>query len=576
MTTEEAKAAKGLPLTAVIPKFAMLIAGTIALLAFYGWIDPAYVFVGFPIFILSFGFSWFPEYFGSNFGATRAYMTPAAQAGRNDFRGERQMIQLAHPEEEDRILAAIQRQVGRQGDMDKHAIHVADAERVFGTGLSDLLRSRAFLDHLTLINIKGPEREALRQEIELRLRAWRPDNSYEAEDAYMDSLLNVPWLSQWEQMDEFMRFEILKGIHRDHPELLADIISEQEWNFLLALEEIIDTMGPRRFLKKHWPNVSIDERRRAIHQILIKHGRDADFPRIASLLGLREDDAILQQTRYVTGVDPAARLADRLPPVIASDNPNIVDRPQFAFQQIPHLTRTITGVNQDTVEQMNEFRGAVGDLKELRKDTELYSTAKEKRVRKLYQKWVKKFKGDWREELWDQMFTHEEQVVTPFFRLSNPAFAWIFAFGLALYLFMRALYPMAPPEAVTPEKITPREARAPPALVVGVERPEVPLIERVAPPLPIDILLAQGAWKVQGAEDTGPGAVEMTTAQGAFSEVKISHRGRQIFTLKGNGYMRAALPGQVWGTSFVLAGYWSEGNYYHNPNSGRNFIVIDP
>ena len=88
---------------------------------------------------------------------------------------------------------------------------------------------------------------------------------------------------------------------------------------------------------------------------------------------------------------------------------------------------------------------------------------------------------------------------------------------------------------------------------------------------PVHVLFAGEGWEVVGTQDTGPGAAAIEVPHGRFSEIMIFHGSRgegadrpQIATVKGNGYVRLALPGGEWGTSFVMPGYWSVDRYYHN------------
>ncbi|MFH1799894.1 MAG: response regulator [Candidatus Omnitrophota bacterium] len=103
-------------------------------------------------------------------------------------------------------------------------------------------------------------------------------------------------------------------------------------------------------------------------------------------------------------------------------------------------------------------------------------------------------------------------------------------------------------------------------------------------------IFAARDWKIIGATDSGPGARPIRTPHGTFTEIKIVYKGDQIFSVKGNGYLRGVLPANYrgpneervdWGTSFVLPGYWSEGVYSHNPRitqakfkSGKDGTVV--
>ncbi|MEI7751202.1 MAG: class I SAM-dependent methyltransferase [Candidatus Omnitrophota bacterium] len=86
-------------------------------------------------------------------------------------------------------------------------------------------------------------------------------------------------------------------------------------------------------------------------------------------------------------------------------------------------------------------------------------------------------------------------------------------------------------------------------------------------------IFSKGSWAVKGAEDSGPAENSIQTPGGSFSELKILSQGRQVFSVKGNGFLRAIpLPTRGpdgamldWGTSFVMPGYWTGGRYLHNP-----------
>ncbi|PIQ86362.1 MAG: hypothetical protein COV74_05040 [Candidatus Omnitrophica bacterium CG11_big_fil_rev_8_21_14_0_20_45_26] len=85
-------------------------------------------------------------------------------------------------------------------------------------------------------------------------------------------------------------------------------------------------------------------------------------------------------------------------------------------------------------------------------------------------------------------------------------------------------------------------------------------------------IIENAEWRVIGTSDTGPEArqVQLLDQNKGFTEVKIMHRAKagaaasQIFSMKGNGYLRSTLPGLDWGTSFVTPGYWVNGEYLHN------------
>ncbi|MBI1977655.1 MAG: glycogen/starch synthase, partial [Candidatus Omnitrophica bacterium] len=83
-------------------------------------------------------------------------------------------------------------------------------------------------------------------------------------------------------------------------------------------------------------------------------------------------------------------------------------------------------------------------------------------------------------------------------------------------------------------------------------------------------------WRVLGASDTGLAQEAIQVGNGRFTEIKVLHKGDQIYSVKGNGFLRGMLPLDFpglpndrrldWGTSFVLPGYWSgDGAYHHNP-----------
>ena len=89
-------------------------------------------------------------------------------------------------------------------------------------------------------------------------------------------------------------------------------------------------------------------------------------------------------------------------------------------------------------------------------------------------------------------------------------------------------------------------------------------------------IFQSGDWTVIGASDTGPEARSIQTPYGNFTELKIVYQdpSNQLFSVKGNGFIRGVLPAGYqgpsgekvgWGTSFVGPGYWSRGVYYHNP-----------
>lgn len=81
-----------------------------------------------------------------------------------------------------------------------------------------------------------------------------------------------------------------------------------------------------------------------------------------------------------------------------------------------------------------------------------------------------------------------------------------------------------------------------------------------------------GDWSIYLANDTGPGASNISVSiggvsRGLASEIKIARNitgnSPQVFSIKGNGYLRSAMPDGDWGTSFVTTGYWRDSVYKH-------------
>lgn len=74
------------------------------------------------------------------------------------------------------------------------------------------------------------------------------------------------------------------------------------------------------------------------------------------------------------------------------------------------------------------------------------------------------------------------------------------------------------------------------------------------------VLLRSGEWTVLGAVDNGPRPSNVQIKIGntvrRFSEIKVNYGKDQIYSVKGNGFLRAVPPGLTFGTSFVTPGYW--------------------
>ncbi len=102
----------------------------------------------------------------------------------------------------------------------------------------------------------------------------------------------------------------------------------------------------------------------------------------------------------------------------------------------------------------------------------------------------------------------------------------------------------------------------PPSPVAAVTQREV-AVTAIADLGPVDELdYYQGKWQVVGTQDTG---LDARRIKGNYSELQILFGDQQVFTVKGNGYLRASLPDLDWGTSLVTPGYWtSSGEYRHN------------
>jgi cellulose synthase/poly-beta-1,6-N-acetylglucosamine synthase-like glycosyltransferase len=92
------------------------------------------------------------------------------------------------------------------------------------------------------------------------------------------------------------------------------------------------------------------------------------------------------------------------------------------------------------------------------------------------------------------------------------------------------------------------------------------------------VIYRSGDWSVIGAHDSGKQISSIKISGEYFTELKILHRGSQVYSVKGNGFLRAVpLKGTTakdadgvaypvdWGTSFVPPGFWQSGLYYHNP-----------
>lgn len=79
-------------------------------------------------------------------------------------------------------------------------------------------------------------------------------------------------------------------------------------------------------------------------------------------------------------------------------------------------------------------------------------------------------------------------------------------------------------------------------------------------------IFEQGGWVVSGAKDTAPNARKIRVTvngvlKGKFSELKIARmigvgNYPQVFSVKGSGALRAALPNGTFGGTFYATGYW--------------------
>jgi len=87
-----------------------------------------------------------------------------------------------------------------------------------------------------------------------------------------------------------------------------------------------------------------------------------------------------------------------------------------------------------------------------------------------------------------------------------------------------------------------------------------------ASPLLDTTLFDNGIWAISGGSDTGPNPRDISVSvrgqyAGDFSELNICHFTPtlgfpQVFSVKGNGALRAVLPQGEWGATFYSTGYW--------------------
>jgi hypothetical protein len=194
---------------------------------------------------------------------------------------------------------------------------------------------------LTRIPLRGPSNAALREALDVHIQAWRPANWEEAQDYEMEQMDTIPHIWEWEQMSELKRLHILQQLAKDpdpaRRKLLLDKIDPIHFQYMLAVQDIVDDMGPRRWTfwgpearkawfnlggllkfrswtEGFWPNRSTDERRLRIWNILRQRGlaegnvidpNNSYYNQIAKLLDLKSNGQILDQVKLIADNRPA-------------------------------------------------------------------------------------------------------------------------------------------------------------------------------------------------------------------------------------------------------------------------------
>jgi hypothetical protein len=385
---------------------------------------------------MSFGLGWLLEYFAYNFGASRSYMTQAVETAMTDFREDYRLAKmLKNPPawgqdlldwETRTVFPALERRLGverdsrgnmtrlpGEGDIPDFAVDQKDAAQMWGSAFSDRNRLALYLDYLTMISVEGDRHAALRDAIDLQIRAWRPDSAPEWEDYEMTKLNQIPWLWEFQQMTPYKRAEILRRVwndpHASRRALLRDGMDEDQMAFINAVDDLSGMTGPRRWsfwgrggwffglgrLLGHgfrswehdfWPNLPVDERRVKIWEVLVRHGladgplvdeSNPYFAHISKLLGLPSAGDIVERMQYLTctGLGQIAAELSREDRGKSTGDKKIATpekRVMGLMQMLPHLSGADSMLNQKFVQngilpdgaaEWDRFRRAVAAVK---------------------------------------------------------------------------------------------------------------------------------------------------------------------------------------------------------------------
>jgi hypothetical protein len=389
-------------------KLAVIVAMTIGILIQMGALDPVFLYIGWPIYFMSFLFGWILEYFAFNFGRSRDHRTQRGDSIREDFISARRLeIQLSEdtpdltqstPEvrewEYQHIISSLKKVLGKvEGDIPVYAVDQADSRSIWGNAFVERDRIRLFLDHLTRIPVAGDELRGLRKALDIHVQAWRPQTVYEEEDYYYAQMSRLAFLSEWEQMSEFARLDVINNLWKDRKasrrELLRNHLDPKRLAFMRAVGDIGTEMGPRRWrfwgkfwfkswTEQHWTNLPVDVRRQRIWNILRKNlseelakegvvmGKEIDFSnpyyaQIAKLLDLPTNEQIIEQVGKVAAFDQDAFQA-----IIAKvQKAPVKDRAKVLFQNFPHLSGSDRLLKQQLTDQFGaQILKQLADIRE--------------------------------------------------------------------------------------------------------------------------------------------------------------------------------------------------------------------
>jgi len=233
-------------------------------------LDPALVFRGFPIFIISWLFGPFLAWFTAYYKGTKGYIPYTLVDMKNS---------LADWKKEAREPS--------EGDIIDKILSIVQSDE---PTLKDRNTIRLYLTDLTDLDLNNEE---LCEEIDRVLKVISVGlRDVELEDEQIRQWTHTDWKHLWEQIADSRRVEVLRMLSRTSKGralLEENGIDSVKMSLIKATDAIASRIGPRKAGEEFWPNLrerSESEAVKIVQEILAKHNVENKLDTFCKLLNL--------------------------------------------------------------------------------------------------------------------------------------------------------------------------------------------------------------------------------------------------------------------------------------------------